>query len=162
MTSSRDGVEIAYATHGAGGPAVVLVHGWAGNRTYWAHQIDYLAERHQVIAVDLGGHGESGLGRADWNLAAFGDDVVAVVDEVGARKVALVGHSMGGDAIVHAARRLGDRVTGLVWVDEFRSLGNESESSPEEVGAFLAPFRDDFAAAVEQFVRGLLPEDADV
>ena len=162
MTSSRDGVEMAYATHGAGGPAVVLVHGWAGNRTYWAHQIDHLAERHQVIAVDLGGHGESGLGRVDWTLPAFGDDVVAVVDEVDARKVVLVGHSMGGDAVVHAARRLGDRVVGLVWVDVFRSLGNETASSPEEVEAFVAPFRDDFATAVDRFVRRLLPEAVDV
>ena len=67
---------------------MVLVHGWAGNRTYWAHQIDYLAERYRVIAIDLGGHGESGLGRVEWNLAAFGDDVVAVVDEIGADRVA--------------------------------------------------------------------------
>jgi pimeloyl-ACP methyl ester carboxylesterase len=114
-----------------------------------------------VIAVDLGGHGESGLGRADWNLAAFGDDVVAVVDDIGAPKVALVGHSMGGDAIVHAARRLGDRVVGLVWVDAFRSLGNEQESSPDDVEAFLAPFRADFASAAKRFVRNLLPESAD-
>ena len=88
-------------------------------------QVDYLAERNVVVAVDLGGHGESGLGRADWNLAAFGDDVLAVVEEVGAQKVALVGHWMGGDAIVHAARQLGDRVAGLVWIDAFRSLGND-------------------------------------
>src|SRR5918995_1735065 len=123
MSRSRDGVEIAYASYGAGdgvdAPTVALVHGWSGNRGYWAHQIDFLVKRYCVIAVDLGGHGESGLGRDDWNLAAFGDDVVAVIDEVGARRVALVGHSMGGDAIVHAARRLGDRVTGLVWVDAF-------------------------------------------
>jgi len=111
-------------------------------------QVDYLAERNVVVAVDLGGHGESGLGRADWNLAAFGDDVLAVVEEVGAQKVALVGHSMGGDAIVHAARQLGDRVAGLVWIDAFRSLGNEPESTPEQIEAFLAPFRADFAAAV--------------
>jgi pimeloyl-ACP methyl ester carboxylesterase len=165
MTRSRDGVEIAYATHGTGAgaeaPAVVLVHGWAGNRTYCDHQIDYLAEGYHVLAVDLGGHGESGFGRADWNLAAFGEDVLAVVDEVGAEKVALVGHSMGGDAIVHAARRLGDRVVGLVWVDAFRSLGHESESPPEQVEAFLAPFRDDFAAAVAQFVRNMFPATAD-
>jgi pimeloyl-ACP methyl ester carboxylesterase len=98
VTVSRDGVEIAYATFGepdGDAPAVVLVHGWSGNRGYWAHQTDFLAERHHVIAVDLGGHGESGLGRDDWNLAAFGDDVVAVIETVGAQKVALVGHSIG-------------------------------------------------------------------
>ena len=108
-----------------------------------------------------GGITESGLGRADWNLTAFGDDVVAVVDEVAAPKVALVGHSMGGDAVVHAARRLGDRLAGLVWIDAFRSLGNERESSPEEIEAFLAPFREDFAAAVDQFVRNMFPAGAD-
>src|SRR5918996_6133923 len=165
VARSRDGVEIAYATNGAAAgaeaTAVVLVHGWAGNRTYWDHQVGYLGERNLVVAVDLGGHGGSGLGRAEWSLPAFGDDVVAVVDEVGAQRVALVGHSMGGDAIAYAARRLGDRVAGLVWIDVFRSLGKEAESSREDVEAFVAPFRDDFAAAVEWFVRGLLPEAAD-
>src|SRR5918996_1569726 len=165
VARSRDGVEIAYATNGAAAgaeaPAVVLVHGWAGNRTYWDHQVGYLGERNLVVAVDLGGHGGSGVGRAEWSLPAFGDDVVAVVDEVGAQKIALVGHSMGGDAIVYAARQLGDRVAGLVWVDAFRSLGNEPESSPAEVEAFLAPFHHEFEAAVEKFARSLLPEAAD-
>jgi len=164
VTASRDGVEIAYATYGepdGDAPAVVLVHGWSGNRGYWVHQTDFLAERHHVIAVDLGGHGESGLGRDDWNLTAFGDDVVAVIEEVGAQKIALVGHSMGGDAIVHAARRLGDRVVGVVWVDVFRSLGSEPQSSPEELDAFLAPFREDFEAAVQRFVCNMAGETAD-
>lgn len=164
MARSRDAVELAYDTHGdAGGDAltVVLVHGWAGNRIYWASQIDLLAERHQVVALDLGGHGESGSGRGDWNLPAFGDDVVAVVEEVGADHVALVGHSMGGDAIVYAARSLGGRVRGLVWVDAFRSLGHEPTSSAEDVAAFLAPFSEDFPAAVDRFARGLFPEGAD-
>ena len=43
----------------------------------------------------------------------------------------------------------------------FRSLGNETVFSPEDVEVFVAPFRDDFAAAVDQFVRRLLPETAD-
>ena len=150
-------------THGASAdtPAVVLVHGWAGNATYWDHQVAYLAARYHVITVDLAGHGESGLGRTDWNLVAFGDDVVAVVDEIDAQNVALVGHSMGGDAIVFAARRLGDRVAGLVWVDAFRSLGKEPVSTPEQVDDFLAPFREDFPGAVDQFVRNMFPAGAD-
>jgi pimeloyl-ACP methyl ester carboxylesterase len=164
MARSLDGVEIAYESHGdgaAGAPVVVLVHGWAGNRSYWANQVDVLAARSRVVALDLGGHGESGLGRVDWNLPAFGGDVVAVVDELGAERVALVGHSMGGDAIVYAARDLGDRVVGLVWLDTFRSLGDEPTSTPDDVAGFVAPFRDDFEGAVDRVVHGMLPDGAD-
>ena len=161
MTRSRDGVELAYATHPArgtsAGPTVALVHGWLGNRTYWDAQLEPLTARHEVIALDLGGHGESGLGRSDWNLSAFGDDVVAVIQEADPERVVLVGHSMGGDAVLLAARELGDRVVCVVWVDAFRSLGQEQPAPPEAVEAFVAPFRDDFEATIDQFVRRLLP-----
>lgn len=163
MTCSRDGVAIEYEIHDAsdGLRTVVLVHGWAGNRTYWKHQVDFLSDRYRIITLDLGGHGESGAGRSDWNLVAFGDDVAAVVEDLGAAKVALVGHSMGGDAIVFAARQLGDRVAGLVWVDAFRSLGDETPASPQEVDGFVAPFRADFAAAVDGLARSMFPATAD-
>ena len=153
-----EGVDIAYEVHGdpRGGPfTVVFVHGWAGNWTDWRRQIELLGDRYPIVALDLGGHGESGLDRVDWKLPAFGDDVLAVVDEVGAHNVALVGHSMGGDTIVYASQQLGDRVTGLVWIDAFRSLGDEPVSRPAAVDSFLAPFRDDFTAAVDQFARNM-------
>lgn len=163
LVKAPDGVELAYEVRGVSGAgpfAVVLVHGWAGNRTYWDREIDLLADRYQVVALDLGGHGESGRGRADWNIPAFGDDVVAVADDLGADRVALVGHSMGGDAVVYAAAQLGDRVAGIVWVDAFRSLGDEPVSSPEDVIRFVAPFRDDFTTAMTQFARSLFPATA--
>ncbi|MDP1794026.1 MAG: alpha/beta hydrolase [Acidimicrobiales bacterium] len=161
MVRSRDGVEIAYETHGdPRQPAVVLVHGWAGNRTYWRHQMDALAATYFVVALDLGGHGESGVCRNDWNLPAFGDDVAAVVNDLDLGKVVLVGHSMGGDAIVFAATQLGDCVAGLVWVDTLRSLGDEPHSTPETIDAFAAPFREDFESAVDGFARGLFPASA--
>ena len=167
MARSRDGIEIAYRVDGergdAGAPTVVLVHGWAGDRTVWAAQVAALAAaRYRVVTMDLGGHGESGVGRTDWNLRAFGDDVAAVVEDVGASDVVLVGHSMGGDAIVFAARSLGaGRVRGLVWLDAFRSLGDEPVSSAEDVAAFLAPFEADFAGAVDAFARGMFSDHAD-
>jgi hypothetical protein len=34
-----------------------------------------------------------------------------------------------------------------------RSLGDEPTSAPEDVGAFVAPFREDFGAAVDRFAR---------
>jgi len=162
MARSRDGIEIAYTTYGSdAADAVVLVHGWLGNRTYWDQQIEVLAERHHVIALDLAGHGESGLGRDDWSLEAFGADVVAIIEEVDPASVSLVGHSMGGDAIVFAAKALGDLVTGLVWVDAFRSLGHETPSPPDVVEAFVAPFREDFAGSVDRFARGMFPASAE-
>src|SRR5215207_9678852 len=105
--TARDGVELAYEVHGVADPdalTLVFVHGWAGERAYWEHQVAFFSDRYRVVALDLAGHGESGLGRTDWDLPAFGDDVVAVVDAVGIQRAVLVGHSMGGDAVVFAAR----------------------------------------------------------
>lgn len=165
MTRSRDGIEIAFDVHPSRSdldhPTVVLVHGWLGNRTYWDSLTEVLTEDYEVITLDLGGHGESASGRADWNLAAFGNDVLAVIEETGRPRVILVGHSMGADAVTFAARDLGSAVAGLVWIDGFRSLGDEQPAPPDAVAAFVAPFRDDFDTAIDQFVGRLLPSTAD-
>ena len=117
--------------------------------------MDHFADRYRVVTIDLAGHGESGLGRTAWTMPAFGADVVAVADHMGLREMVLIGHSMGGDVIVEAALRLPGRVIGLVWVDVYRTVGeNDPEGWVEE---FLAPFRADFAAPTRGFVRSLLP-----
>lgn len=161
--AARDGVQLAYEVHGddAASLTVVLVHGWAGNRSYWQHQVASLSDRFRMVAIDLACHGDSGIGRTDWDLRGFGDDVVVIVEAIGAHRVALVGHSMGGDAAVFAAQQLGDRVAGIVWVDVLRSLGDEPVSAPDVVDAFVAPFRDDFTAATDRFARSLFPAGAD-
>ncbi len=78
--TSADGVMIHYEVVGEGEPTLVFVHGWSCDRGYWKGQVDEFAKTYQVVTVDMGGHGESGLGREDWTLAAFGDDVAAVVN----------------------------------------------------------------------------------
>ena len=157
--TTPDGIELRYEVAGAGSPAIVFVHGWSCDRTYWREQMIALAGRHTVVALDLAGHGEWGAGRPAWTMPAFGDDVVAVVDDAGIERMVLVGHSMGGDVIVEAALRLGDRVTGVVWVDTYQTLGEVSTT--EEVDAFVAPFRRDFPGETRRFVRGLFPSTAD-
>jgi pimeloyl-ACP methyl ester carboxylesterase len=153
-TVSADGVPIRFDVRGKGDPALVFVHGWSCDRGYWRAQLDAFAERHQVVALDLAGHGESGAERADYTMPAFGEDVVAVVNQLGLGPMVLVGHSMGGDVIVEAALRLGTRVIGLVWVDVYRSLGRPPESL-EEAAAAVAPFRTDFAASTRRFVESM-------
>jgi pimeloyl-ACP methyl ester carboxylesterase len=159
VVTSSDGVPIAYEVHGQGTPALVFVHGWSCDRTYWEGQLHPLSLRFRVVAVDLAGHGESGLARGKWTIRAFGEDVAAVVDKLELGRVILIGHSMGGDVILEAARRLPGRVAGLVWVDTYRELGTPVAN--EELEAFWAPFDADFVEATRAFVRGTFPPDAD-
>lgn len=149
--SSFDGVTIAYDDQASGDPALVFIHGLAGSRSDWTEQAEYFSDRHRVVAVDLPGSGESGQNRQSWTMAAFGEDVATVAKNLDLQDLILVGHSLGGDVTVEAARRLGDRVRGLVWVSSYRSLG--SPMTPEQLEEWLAPFRTDFVSAVEDLAR---------
>jgi pimeloyl-ACP methyl ester carboxylesterase len=158
-TVSPDGIRIAYETHGEGTPAIIFVHGWSCDRQYWRAQLATFVSQYKVIAVDLAGHGESASGRNVWSMTAFGGDVAAVVEKLELKHVVLVGHSMGGDVVIEAARRLPGRVAGIVWVDTYRQL--DSVRTPEQVRALMAPFRSSFVATTRDFVRSMFPADAD-
>ena len=157
--TSADGMRIAYETRGAGDIAVVLVHGWVCDRSYFRHQLESFSDRYRMVAIDLAGHGESPVGRQDSTIASFGEDVAAVVRKLGLKRVVLVGHSMGGDVVVAAARLLKGSVAGLVWVDDYKSLG--PPSSDADIEAFVAKFRADFPRMANEMVRSLFRADAD-
>lgn len=159
LATSADGIPIAYESLGDGTPAVVFVHGWSCDRSYWSAQVQPFSRDFKVVAVDLAGHGDSGLGRASWTIGAFGDDVAAVVRGLALERVVLVGHSMGGNVIVEAARRLPGLVAGLIWVDAHKQLG--TRRTPREVQAMLAPFRANFVEATRPFVRGMFVPSSD-
>lgn len=159
VVTSADGIHIAYEAYGEGTPALVFVHGWSCDRSYWAGQLQPFSRQFKVVAVDLAGHGESGLGREAWTMGAFGGDVAAVVEKLGLERIILIGHSMGGDVIVDAARRLPGRVAGLVWIDTYKQLG--TPRTPEQLQAFLAPFRANFVEATRAFVRGMFSPSSD-
>jgi pimeloyl-ACP methyl ester carboxylesterase len=149
-----DGVEIHYEAAGNGAPAIVLVHGWSCNRTYWKGQFAHLAKSRRIVAIDLAGHGASGLGRQRYTIQAFGADVKAVVDALALRRVVLVGHSMGGPVALEAARLLPGRVVGLVGIDTLGQVGDQG--SAEQERALLDAMRADFRAATRKFVLELM------
>lgn len=134
-----------------GRPTLVFVHGWACDRSYWDAQVEHFSARHRVLAVDLD--------RREWTMAAFGQDVVASVNAAGLDDLVLIGHSMGGNVILQAARGLAGRVRGLIWVDTYRSLVRFADDAT--VQKRLAPFREDFVAATQAFVRSMFPASAD-
>lgn len=159
IAHSADGVPVRYEVRGTGTPTLVFVHGWSCDRSYWRAQTDVFARHYQVVTIDLAGHGESGSDRRAWTMPAFGADVVAVVERLGLQSTVLIGHSMGGDVIVEAALQLSNRVVGLVWVDVYTTL--DTPPNAEQLQEFIAPFRNDFAAATRDFVRRLFAPDSD-
>lgn len=149
-----DGLGVHFEREGAGAtPALVLVHGWSCDRSYWRYQVPWFAETYDVVAIDLAGHGDSGVERDGWTMRAFGDDVVAVVQSLELDELVLVGHSMGGDVVVEAALRLPGRVAGLVWVDVYAKL--DEADGHRDPDAFMEPFREDFGSTTRDFARGL-------
>ena len=156
---SSDGVPIHYEVHGSGEPAVVFVHGWSCDRTYWDQQVSYFSERYTVVTIDLAGHGESGTEREVWSIGAFGQDVAAVVEELGLGEIVLVGHSMGGPVVVEAARFLGDRVKVVVGADNFNDVS--WRYTQEFTESWLRPLIEDFEVGTSDFVRTMFVATSD-
>lgn len=160
--AAPDGVPIVYEVRGeseAGEPALVFVHCWGCDRTYWREQLDVFAADYRVVAMDLAGHGESGVERERWSVLGLAGDVAAVADALGLERMILIGHSMGGPVALEAARRMPGRVVGIVAVDTLHNA--DYEFPPELVAQLIGAFEADFAATVEGFIRGMYVEGAD-
>lgn len=54
---SPDSVQIYYQVEGTGKPALVFVHGWGLDGTYWSDQVKQFSSQYKVVTVDLAGHG---------------------------------------------------------------------------------------------------------
>ncbi|WP_084185022.1 alpha/beta fold hydrolase [Desulfonatronum thiodismutans] len=159
MVGSADGVPISYEVHGTGEPTLVFVHGWSCDGRYWRMQVPHFSKNHRVVVIDLAGHGHSGLGREDYAMDAFGEDVQAVVEEVGAEQVILVGHSMGGPVSVAAARLMPGRVIGVIGVDIFQDVSHPM--TQEDFNSWMGLLQPDFSAGAAQFVRQMFIEKTD-
>lgn len=100
MPYARQGdVRIHWESAGSG-PPVVLVHGYTSNlRTHWRASgwIDALAEHHQVVALDVRGHGRSDAPRDPnaYTRQLLAGDIAAVAEAAGLTSPAVLGYSMG-------------------------------------------------------------------
>jgi len=97
-------------------PTILFVHGAANDHSVFALQSRYFAYHgHNVLALDLPGHGRSS-GLALASVEAIAQWLVQVADAIGVPKVALVGHSLGSLAALECAARSPDRVEKLALI----------------------------------------------
>jgi pimeloyl-ACP methyl ester carboxylesterase len=155
--TAADGLEIPYDVHGDGEIAVVLVHCWMCQRTFWDAQVPVLEGTYRVIAPDLGGHGEAGATREAWSIAGYGEDVAALIEHLGLERVVLVGHSMGGSVALKAAALSRGRVLGIVAVDTLHDA--EFDFNQPQAKRTIKAFQERFAETCDQFITFMFPEE---
>ena len=135
-----------HVRRGSGSP-LLLVHGLGAGSRSWSPLLDALAERREVIAVDLPGFGETPPMTGEVSVASLTDSVADFIREQGLDGVSTVGQSMGGRIVLELARRGvgGDAVAldpGGFWSDRELAV----------FGATLRP-----SIALVRVLRGRLP-----
>ncbi len=117
------GRQVTYRRGGAG-PAVVLIHGLAGNSATWRLVMPALTEHFDVIAPDLLGHGHSAHPLGDYSLGAHASGVRDLLAVLGVRSATIVGHSFGGGVAMQLAYQHPELCDRLVLVGS-GGLGRE-------------------------------------
>ena len=113
--SEVNGINLYYETHGSGRP-MILLHGGLGSGEMFGPILPTLAERHQVIAVDLQGHGRTADIDRPIDIRLMADDIAALIDQLGLEKPDVVGYSLGGGVALQTAAKYPDKIGKLVAV----------------------------------------------
>jgi len=110
-----NGINLYYETHGSGRP-MVLLHGGLGSGEMFGPVLPQLAERHQVVTVDLQGHGRTADIDRPLDAVLMAGDIAALIDHLKLAKPDVVGYSLGGGVAFHTAAKYPAKVRRLVMV----------------------------------------------
>ena len=147
-------VDVSYTVDGpAGAPVVVLSNSLGATRGMWDPQVPPLAERYRVVTYDTRGHGDSPAPPGPYALDDLVDDLVALLDAVGAPTAHVAGLSLGGMTAMRLAAREPGRVDRLAllctsaktdpqgFLDRAAAArsGGTAPLAPAVVGRWLTP-----------------------
>lgn len=133
---SDGGVRIHYATLGTG-PLVVMIHGFPDFWYSWRHQMQALAGRYQVAAIDQRGYNLSDKpkGVEQYDMRLLVGDVAAVIKHLGRDRATIVGHDWGGMVAWQFAMNLPQMTEHLVILNlpHPNGLLRELRTNPEQI-----------------------------
>ena len=112
MILTYKGISVSYSVSGHG-KTVTLLHGFLENSTMWKDTVANLERTHQVITIDLLGHGLTDALGYVHTMEDFADAVDAVFTHLNITSTTLVGHSLGGYVALAFAEKKPDVIDGL-------------------------------------------------
>src|SRR5213592_844878 len=113
--ASVNGINLYYEIHGTGKPLIML-HGGFGTFEMFTALSPALALDHQVIGVDLYGHGRTVFTDRFICFEQMADDIAGLIHHLGLEKADLFGFSLGGAVALQTAIRHPERVNKLVVI----------------------------------------------
>jgi pimeloyl-ACP methyl ester carboxylesterase len=150
-----EGHRVFYGASGRGRTAVVLVHGWSCNSSFWRLQRPALEKQFRVLAIDLPGHGRSDKPEIEYTPVVFSSAVRRMLDAEKVSAAVLVGHSMGAMVIRQVLADDPRRVLALVTVDGAMLSGPGIQRwAAQFASALRGPEHDE---AATRFIERLLP-----
>src|SRR6478672_5134091 len=140
-----DGARVHYESYGKGTDAVVFIHGWTCDLTFWRGQAPVYEKRRSLL-IDLPGHGQSAKPDVPYTQERFARAVDAVMRDAGVTRAVLVGHSMGGPVALTFLRLFPAKTKALVMVDAYVPQAPKDDAERARQQAQMDPFLRSFNA----------------
>lgn len=141
--------EISYYDEGKGKP-IFLIHGFAGSKQYWNEIIPRMASDNRVIAIDLPGHGESGMSKDKYSIEEMASTVKEFMDILELEQVTMFGHSLGGYITLAFAELYSNYLNGFSLVHSTANPDSEEAKEARENNAKKIQ-----EEGAESFIEGL-------
>ncbi|WP_421379145.1 alpha/beta fold hydrolase [Bacillus salacetis] len=151
MDTQRVGInELAFKDHGEG-QTVILLHGFCGSSDYW-EKVMPLLDQYRVIAVDLRGHGGSGIPEGGYSIEDMAKDVNYFMDQKQLKDVYMFGHSLGGYVTLSFAEKFPDKLKGFGLIHS-TPLPDDEKAKDKRTESI----KKIDSEGMESFINGLVP-----
>ena len=138
MRVEHDGVGLNVEVEGTeDGPVVAFLHGVSGSSRTYGWLPPEITDGRRILRIDLRGHGDSDHASGTYLLHTYGEDVAAILREVGGGPAVVVGHSLGGSTGWWLAQNEPELLAGAFLEDPPLYMGEPAEHANNPAAAMF-------------------------